>query len=134
VSRAYDVAQIEISRPATKLALQWDRQILWLIAKKLRIPDIAPAVNKLASFLDCYCPEYWEAGIHIVHHSALSLAASFPLHSLATPIQTMPIAQPQAVPCPAPSPLGPVPSPAGAHANSEQSLIPLARNTNLEVM
>jgi hypothetical protein len=69
------------------------------------LPDIAHVVNKLASFLDCYCQEYWEAGIHIVHHSALSSAASCPLHSPATPIPTMPIAQPQVVPCPAPSPL-----------------------------
>ena len=28
-------------------------------------PDIAYAVGKLASYLDCYRPEHWEAAIHV---------------------------------------------------------------------
>ena len=31
-------------------------------------PDIAYAVGRLASFLDCYHPEHWEAAIHILRY------------------------------------------------------------------
>jgi hypothetical protein len=29
-------------------------------------PDIAFAVGRLASFLDCYCPEHWSAAIRVL--------------------------------------------------------------------
>ena len=31
-------------------------------------PDIAYAVGRLASFLDCYCPEHWGAAIRVLHY------------------------------------------------------------------
>jgi hypothetical protein len=31
-------------------------------------PDIAFAVGRLASFLDCYCPEHWDAAIRVVRY------------------------------------------------------------------
>jgi hypothetical protein len=48
-------------------------------------PDIAYAVGCLASFLDCYRPEHWEAAIRVLHYLkgictlALKLGSSNPL-------------------------------------------------------
>ena len=48
-------------------------------------PDIAYAIGCLASFLDCYRPEHWEAAIQVLHYLkgthtlALKLGSSNPL-------------------------------------------------------
>ena len=31
-------------------------------------PDIAYAIGRLPSFLDCYRPEHWEAAIWVLHY------------------------------------------------------------------
>jgi hypothetical protein len=31
-------------------------------------PDIAFAVSRLSSFMDCYTPEHWSAAIHVIHY------------------------------------------------------------------